>query len=166
MTTEEALQHFQYTAWASHKLMDAVKDIPGDSLTKPLAVSHDSILGTLAHTFFADSIWYMRAVDPQWPRPNPKEVPPLDELTQRWTDLLQRWEAWIQTRTNEDLEGPVSYRLLDGTPFESKLKEVVLHVVNHGTLHRGQVVAMLRQVGVKPPATDLIFYYRERAGKA
>ena len=53
--------------------------------------------------------------------------------------------------------------MLDGTPFESSLKQVVLHVVNHATLHRGQVMGLFRQAGVKPPATDLIFYYRELA---
>jgi uncharacterized damage-inducible protein DinB len=50
---------------------------------------------------------------------------------------------------------------MDGTPFESPVWQIVSHVVNHATLHRGQVVAMLRQLGAKPPATDLIFYYRE-----
>jgi uncharacterized damage-inducible protein DinB len=39
----------------------------------------------------------------------------------------------------------------------------VVHVVNHATLHRGQVVGMLRQLGIRPPATDLVFYYYEQA---
>src|SRR5215475_995175 len=40
--------------------------------------------------------------------------------------------------------------------------QIVMHVVNHGTLHRGQIVGMLRQLGVKPPATDIVFYYYEQ----
>jgi uncharacterized damage-inducible protein DinB len=39
--------------------------------------------------------------------------------------------------------------------------QIVTHVVNHATLHRGQIVAMLRQLGAKPPATDILWYYRE-----
>ena len=38
--------------------------------------------------------------------------------------------------------------------------QVVLHLVNHGSYHRGQVATMLRQAGIKPPGTDLISYYR------
>jgi uncharacterized damage-inducible protein DinB len=163
MTSEEALLHIRYTGWASRKLLDAAKDIPSETLVKDQGVSHASILGTLAHTFFADAVWYMRAVDPSMPRPDPKAVPPLEVLDTRWRDLLQKWEAWAQTLADPDLDKKISYRLLDGSPMESTLKQVVMHVVNHATLHRGQAVALLRQAGVKPPATDLIFYYRELA---
>ena len=163
MTSEEVVVHIRYTGWASRKLLDAARQLPAEVLSKDLAVSHSSILGTLAHTFFADAIWYMRAVDPAMPYPNPKEVPPLETLDTRWRELLQKWEAWAQALTDPDLDKNITYRLLDGTPFESTLKQVVMHVVNHATLHRGQAVALIRQAGVKPPATDLIFYYRELA---
>jgi uncharacterized damage-inducible protein DinB len=49
----------------------------------------------------------------------------------------------------------------DGSPGETPASQLVLHVVNHATLHRGQVIGMLRQLGVKPPNTDLFFYLRE-----
>ena len=41
-----------------------------------------------------------------------------------------------------------------------------MHVVNQGTLHRGEIVGMLRQLGVNPPATDIVFYYYEQAAAA
>ena len=40
--------------------------------------------------------------------------------------------------------------------------QIAVHVVNHATLHRGQIVGMLRQLGVKAPATDILFYYHEQ----
>ncbi len=163
MTSADALLHIRYTGWASRRLLDAAGQLSPEVLSKDLSVSHASILGTLAHTFFADAIWYMRAVDPAMPHPNPKEVPPLEALDARWRELLEKWEVWAQTLLDADMEKNVAYRMLDGTPFESSLKQVVLHVVNHATLHRGQVMGLLRQAGVKPPATDLIFYYRELA---
>ena len=63
--------------------------------------------------------------------------------------------------TDQDLDRTITFKMLNGNPAEAPLTHVVLHVVNHATLHRGQVVAMIRQLGVKPPATDLIGYYRE-----
>jgi len=163
MTPEEALLHIRYTGWASRRLLDAARHVPPEILAKDLSSSHSSILGTLAHTFFADSVWYHRAVDPTTPYPNPKEIPPLETLDAKWRQLLDNWEAWAQGLTGADLERKVAYRLLDGTASESPLKRIILHVVNHATLHRGQVMALFRQVGMKPPATDLIFYDRERA---
>jgi uncharacterized damage-inducible protein DinB len=163
MSPEDAILHIRYTGWASRKLLDAARELPAEILTKDHGVSHTSILGTLAHTFFADSVWYHRAVDASTPYPDPKEVPPLEALDTRWRHLLDQWEVWAKTLSADDLEKMVSYRLLDGTASKSQLKRILLHVVNHATLHRGQVVALLRQAGIKPPATDLIFYDRERA---
>ena len=56
--------------------------------------------------------------------------------------------------------------MMDGKQYESPVWQIVLHVVNHATLHRGQVVAMLRQLGMTPPGTDLIYYYRELEARA
>ena len=56
--------------------------------------------------------------------------------------------------------GSLRTRAWKGDPFETPLWQIVLHVVNHATLHRGQVMAMLRQLGIPPPPTDLISYYR------
>jgi uncharacterized damage-inducible protein DinB len=165
MTSQEAQIHISYTGWASKRLLDAAAQLPADDVSKNLGASHASILGTLAHTFFADSIWYKRAIDPDEPTPNPKDVPPLGTLNARWRELLAKWESWAQGLSDADTDRVITYRLLDGTPFESTIKQVVLHVVNHATLHRGQVMALIRQVGAKPPATDLIFYYRELASQ-
>ena len=163
MTSEEALLHIRYTGWASCKLLDAARQLPADVLSKDQSVSHQSILGTLAHIFFADSVWYMRTVDTSLPYPDPKLVPDLETLDSRWRELLQKWDAWAQSLTEADFDRTLAYRLRDGSTGETSVKHVILHLVNHGTLHRGQVVALLRQAGVPPPATDLIFYYRELA---
>lgn len=163
MTSDEALLHIRYTGWASCRLLDAAKQLPADLLSKDQSVSHQSILGTLAHTFFGDSVWYMRTVDTSLPYPDPKSVPDLETLDSRWRELHRKWEAWAQTLTEADFERPVAYRLRDGSTGETSVKHVILHLVNHATLHRGQVMALIRQAGVPPPPTDLIFYYRELA---
>ena len=60
-----------------------------------------------------------------------------------------------------DLDRVIAYQSMAGDPFSDPVWKIVMHVVNHATLHRGQVMAMLRQMGVAPPGTDLIYYYRE-----
>ena len=62
-----------------------------------------------------------------------------------------------------DWSREASYKTLAGKPFNTPLWQIVLHVVNHGSYHRGQVTNMLRQLGVKPVNLDLVRFYRENA---
>jgi uncharacterized damage-inducible protein DinB len=75
--------------------------------------------------------------------------------------LQRKWEAWADGLADRDLERVIDYKMMNGTPGSTPLWQIVLHVVNHATLHRGQAMGMLRQMGVAPPHTDLIYYYRE-----
>jgi len=60
----------------------------------------------------------------------------------------------------------IKYRNTAGTPFEGPLWPMLQHVVNHSSYHRGQIATLLRQLGAKPMATDLIVFHRELAAKA
>jgi uncharacterized damage-inducible protein DinB len=60
----------------------------------------------------------------------------------------------------EDWPGPFTFRSSAGAESTMPYWQVVLHVVNHGSYHRGQFATMLRQAGIAPPATDLLIYYR------
>lgn len=161
MNAQDARTHTRYSGWASRKLLEAVTNLTPEERTRPMGVSHESVQRTLAHIYFADSIWYSRTVDPSVPVPNPNELPSMETLAAGWKSLQNNWEVWTSSLTDHDLDRIVQYKQRDGTPFETPVWQIVLHVVNHATLHRGQVMAMLRQLGAKPPGTDLIFYYRE-----
>ena len=63
-----------------------------------------------------------------------------------------------------DVDHPIQYRAWDGRLYTQPFWQMLQHLVNHGSYHRGQVTTMLRQLGVVPPkAMDLIAFYRERA---
>jgi uncharacterized damage-inducible protein DinB len=161
MTTQEARLHVRYSGWASRKLVEAAAALSPEERTRDLGVSHESLHRTLAHIYFGDSVWYTRTVDQSRPVPNPKELPSMEALRSDWSALQVNWEKWADSLDDSGLQRIAQYNLLDGSPFETPVWQIVMHVVNHATLHRGQVMAMLRQLGTKPPATDLIYYYRE-----
>lgn len=163
MTAAEARTHIRYTGWASRRVLDAALALSAEDRTKPMGVSHESILGTLGHIHFADRIWYKRTVETAMSMPPIAELSSLEALTGEWPALQRRWEAWADSQTDADMDRVVMFWMLNGTLAEAPATHVVLHLVNHATLHRGQVVGMLRQLGVKPPVTDLIFYLRELA---
>ncbi len=161
MTAAEARLHIRYSGWASRKLVDAVEHLTAEERVRPMGVSHESVQKALGHIYAADRAWYSRTMDPTAPVPPLGELHTMEALTSDWRELQTNWEVWADSLTDVDLERAFEYKLRDGTTGQTAVWRVVLHVVNHATLHRGQVMAMLRQLGVKPPATDLIFYYRE-----
>ena len=161
MTSTEARTHIRYTGWASRRLLDAVGQLSEEQRSKPMQVSHESMQGTLGHIHFADRIWYSRTVDQSVPVPPMADLCTWEALTGDWQELQKKWETWADSLTDADMERVASYKFTDGRTGSTPVSQIVMHLVNHATLHRGQVVGMLRQVGVKPPATDFIFYLRD-----
>jgi uncharacterized damage-inducible protein DinB len=161
MTASDARLHLRYSTWASRKVLDAARQLKPEDLARPVGISHNSILGTLAHIQFADWIWYTRVVEPI-----DKPEGTLEAIEKTWPEIHRRWEAWADSAADADLDRVLHYKAMDGRAYQSKVWQIVLHVVNHATLHRGQVVGMIRQLGVAPPGTDLMYYYRELDGEA
>jgi uncharacterized damage-inducible protein DinB len=161
MTAAEARTHIRYSGWASRRLLEAVEALTEEQRTQSMNVSHGGIQGTLGHIHAADRIWYKRTAEPEMIMPTAEEMSSLKAITSDWPELQRKWEAWADSASDADLERVVSYKTLNGTPGSTPASQIVLHLVNHATLHRGQVVGMLRQLGVKPPVTDLILYLRE-----
>jgi uncharacterized damage-inducible protein DinB len=159
MTANEARTHIRYTNWASGKVLDAARQLSSEDLTRATGISHESILGTLSHIHFADRIWYSR-LDPAEPVIKNADLPTLEA---RWPEIQQKWQAWADSISDADLDRVISYKSMDGKPYTATTSQIVLHVVNHATLHRGQVMGMIRQLGIVPPATDFMFYLRETA---
>jgi uncharacterized damage-inducible protein DinB len=128
-------------------LVDAVMALPEEQRTRDLGSSHKGLIGTLEHILFGDRVWIERMTG--------------TTVEGDWSSVQKRWEQWADSITDADLERVIDYKDLRGAERQSLAKEMVMHVVNHATLHRGQVMSMLRQMGIAPPQTDLIFFYRE-----
>ena len=159
MTSVEACLHLRYSAWASRHLVAAVRAVSDADLEKPSGISHHSLLGTLAHILWADWLWYTRVAEPMEQPGKTRET-----LETAWPALQDKWVAWAERAGDEGINRVVEYKsILDGQIARTPAWQIVLHVVNHGTLHRGQAMGMLRQMGIAPPHTDLLFYYRELA---
>ena len=159
MTSAEARLHLRYSAWASRKLVEAVRAVPDPDFEKSVGISHGSLLGTLAHVHWADWLWFTRVVEP---REQPAQT--REALETVWPELQDKWIAWAEGASDAELNRVVVYKsILDGQMARTPAWQIVLHVVNHATLHRGQVMGMLRQTGIPPPHTDLMNFYRELA---
>jgi uncharacterized damage-inducible protein DinB len=83
-------------------------------------------------------------------------------VQQKWNEVEQAVSEFVPELTDERLSAVLTYKTTEGKQFSSILWQTIQHVVNHSTYHRGQIVTMLRQLGIKPIGTDLVTFYRER----
>lgn len=158
--------HLDYTRWASARLLEAAGSLSDAELRRDFGTADKSVIGTLAHVYGADRIWLTR-VRGDSPTSLPRDAfQDVGVLASKWKVLMQDWLEWARPLSDNDFLRDISYRDLKGNPWTTPLWQIVLHVVNHGTHHRGQAAGFLRSMGHVPPPLDLIAYYRERAAAA
>jgi uncharacterized damage-inducible protein DinB len=156
----EILELLDYQGWATTKTLDSVAKLSDEQLHRDLGSSFKSVFETLVHLHGADRAWLGRLQGQAPNRPNPSDYPSLEVLREAWDVVFDNWKEEVSKLENPKLE--IHYKSYDGAPFTSSLEEIVKHVVNHGTYHRGQVAAMQRMLGSEPVGTDLISFYRAR----
>jgi uncharacterized damage-inducible protein DinB len=166
MNLHDIRRLFDYTEWANQLAMDAANRLAEEELRRDVGCSHQSIFGTLTHTAGAEWVWLERwhgrspTKAEAWPKWTPEACVDIETLKGRWSEVVDR-RAQLLTNIDEDrLAAELPFRLLSGDPSSMPLIDQMQHVVNHSTMHRGQVVGMIRQLGIEPPATDLIFFLR------
>jgi uncharacterized damage-inducible protein DinB len=151
--------HLAYSAWADDRLLRAVEQVPADHLNHDFGTADRTILRTLVHVYAADRIWFGRILGAA-PKTFVSDADyQLSVLKQDWPALNARWQDWAAGI--EDSGAVIHYQDLKGNPWQSPVWQIVLHVVNHATSHRGQVAGFLRALGHTPPPLDLIVFYRE-----
>lgn len=166
MNLSDIRRLFDYTEWANGLAMEAANRLSDEDLRRDRGISHQSIFGTLTHTAGAEWIWLERwngrspAKAEAWPMWTPEACTDIATLKDRWSEVAGR-RAQLLTNIDEGrLAAELPFKLLSGDPSSMPLIDQMQHVVNHSTMHRGQIVGMIRQLGIEPPSTDLLFFLR------
>ena len=174
MTTSEIRELYDYTEWANELVVAAAEKLTADQLQRDVGISHHSILGTLSHMAGAEWIWLERwhgrspAGSSAWVQWTPAQCKDLRTLREKWRPVIELRRSYLAKLKDADLSVELAFKRLNGDPGSMPLIQQMQHVINHATLHRGQVVGMIRQLGITPPATDLLFYWmaKPRPGNA
>ncbi|MEO8172611.1 MAG: DinB family protein [Sediminibacterium sp.] len=152
--------HYEY--WANERLLKVIRSLTEAQQQQEIVSSFASVHKTCLHVWDATSIWWQRLHKvSEVAVPSLSFHPSMEDIERELLQQNMKWIEWVRAATDEDLSYVLPYKNMKGEAFEQEVKEIVLHINNHGTYHRGQLVTMLRQLGVeKIPQTDYILYSR------
>jgi uncharacterized damage-inducible protein DinB len=151
---------WKYNIWANEIFIKSSESISSDDFLKDLGDGCGSLKDKLAHIFAADEIWLQRiesTPNPSFTKPD--QVLNLEDLKSRWIPIQEKYISILHD-PNTDYKKNINYKNFKGKEFETSLYEVLLHVANHATYHRGQAASLLRRLTGKPPITDLMEYFK------
>lgn len=148
----------QYDYWANKKLLDHIKSLPEDIFCKEMNSVFPTLAETFYHIFRGQRIWIKRCI--------PDVV--LDENTTAFADIAQAEQCILElnqvlVKAVDDYYSQldvIEYQTSNGTTQKSRFQDIICHLVNHGTYHRGNIASMIRECGYQGTSTDYIVYLR------
>jgi uncharacterized damage-inducible protein DinB len=155
----------RYTAWANDRLFEALHQLPPAEVTAPRATSFGNMIRTLSHAHVVDLIWQAHLEGRQhgFTSRNTESTPTLAQL-QEQQQALDGWYIRYADGLTGDLQRQiVHFRFVDGGEGAMTRGDMLLHIVNHKTFHRGYVADMMYQVPARPPSMDLPVFLRDAA---
>lgn len=155
-----------YNRWANRRLYGAVAELSADEFTRDLGAFFGSVRGTLSHLLIADSIWMQRFTGERF-----LDVTDLDDLPfEDFGDLaaaraeMDDWIiAFVDGLDEAALDREFTYTTMTAGAFTNRQADMLQHLFNHQTHHRGQCHGLLSLLKRDPPPLDLLYYIRETA---
>jgi len=148
------LKLYQYNVWCNQRVLSAIKR---------QSVADEKILSVLGHIVAAQYLWLHRI----------KALPPADvklwgnyslhELDEMAAHIGKEWVDFIQS--TDDFNRELVYKNYTNDPYINNVEQIMIHLVNHSSYHRGQIAMLLRQKGFEPVNTDYITYDRVISGQ-
>ena len=160
---KEILQQYaSYNTWSNQRLIDFVQPMAFELLEQQIPSSFKSIHSTLLHMWDAESIWWQRMkLQEVVTAPSANFKGQARDVAAALSHQNRLWENWVNSATDSALLHVFLYRNNKKEQFKQPMFQVLLHVFNHGTYHRGQLVNIFRQLGIDNiPATDFIVWSR------
>lgn len=152
---------YDYNYWAHGKVLQHVAPLSDEQRNRQFEYSIGSIHEQLVHVMSAEWIWFER-LNGNIPEAMlaPKDFTTLEAVRTRWNEIEANARNFIDGLSEKRLSQTIVYRTTRGTSHEQTVAGILLHVINHGTDHRAQILQLIHQLGGTTEAQDLIFYLR------
>lgn len=158
------LQYASYNVWANQRMVESISNLADDQINREINSSYKSIYATLLHLWDAEAIWWQRLkLQEQIDVPSVQFKGSILELGNNLMKQSKQWKEWVDLATEAALEHEFIYRNSKKEQFKQPVNEVLIHLFNHQSYHRGQLITMFRQVGLEVvPNTDFTNFSRKK----
>ncbi|MGC6588460.1 DinB family protein [Paenibacillus sp. Dod16] len=155
---------YEYHVWANQAIFNRLLELPGELHNQKITSIFPTVSEALIHIYTADLGWInilsgmdmQQALTEAFQLREELESISLEDLNLRFIELSERFTAFLGQ--NPDLERMIRLDNPYAGIRDTRLSEIMLHVVNHGTYHRGNIAAMMRQLGSSSAMTDYAFF--------
>ena len=157
-------QYATYNIWATKRILDIILAMPEEKQMAELPSSFTSLFKTVLHMLDAECIWWQRMkMNERINIPSENFNGTMKEVADGLLQQSKLWEEWVSNASDLSLDHVFQYYNTKKEHFKMPVYQMLHHVFNHGTYHRGQLVNMLRQSGVeKIPQTDFSLWTRKK----
>lgn len=152
----------RYKAWADDLFLSAVSAVSASELKAPRPIIFGSLIGTLNHSYAMDYVWQSHLLG----KPhglttrNPERCPEMEQLTISQRAIDNWYVDYANSISDIELSEIVQFEFIGGGHGSMSRGDILLHVVNHATYHRGHAADILYHLNMSPPATDLPVFLR------
>ena len=153
----------RYNAWANRLFFDAVAALPEGEAVKPRATLFRNIVHTLNHNLVIDRIFqaHLEGREHGYTARNTADPLQFDELRREQEAVDQWYIDWSDRMSDAALGETIRFTFVGGGDGAMTRLEILQHLVNHTSYHRGFAADMFYQVPAKPPTTDLPVFLRD-----
>lgn len=157
-------QYSSYNVWANKKILERLNQLSAEEIHKEIGSSFPSVYKTVLHITNTEYVWWQRLkLTEHIESLMDNYSGSFEELSNKLLQLSRQWEEWVKEVNENNLNHVFSYQNTKKELFKQPVYEMLLHLFNHQSYHRGQLVMMLRQLGAdKIPHTDFIVWSRKK----
>ena len=155
-------RHLKFNVWANTKVVEILSNVDETVLETEVKSSFPTIKKTLLHIWDAQLLWLTRlkgGKTPIWP--STEFTGGKEELLKGLVQSAQDLADFVATKDRVFLDSSITYHNMKLIEYTNGTEEILFHIVNHGTFHRGQIFTMMRQLGFTSfENIDLSTYFR------
>ena len=157
---------YDYTYWANRRYLAVAQGLTERQLRSKQGHSWGDVYSVLLHMLSSETVWLRR-----WHGDSPKghldpnDYPTLNAVREKWLQVEREMRTFIDRQTDQSLTSELEYINFSGQSFRLPLWQLLMHVPNHETHHRGELAAMFALMKVAHPEEEVVQYFLDLSGQ-
>ncbi len=147
----------KYKTWADEVFYQAISSLPDEELRLDRPMLFGNILSLLNHVYAMDLVWksHLTGYEHNLQTRNPKCTSSFSALRREQSSVNSWYQSYIKSISHDSYGQQIAFTFIGGGEGSMSIVEIIQHVVNHASYHRGHIEGVLYQMSIEPPTTDL-----------